>query len=136
MTIAFRPHHFLCALCFQGRGYSHAFVANFQAIMETLRSSHGGEMPIHVVSHTDSICEPCPHRVNQSCTTEEKITVLDRAHAGALQISGGDTLTWNEAKEKIADHISLDTFHRICATCSWKASGICEKALTQFLDGP
>ena len=35
--LKFRPHHFLCTLGFQGKGYSPGFVANFQAIADRLR---------------------------------------------------------------------------------------------------
>ena len=133
MEIAFRPHHFLCALCFQGRGYSPAFVANFQAIMDSLNSPTGNATPITITHHTDSICAPCPNRIGQTCTTEQKITVLDNAHATALAIHAGETLTWGDAKKRIAEKLSLDTFHQICATCSWKNLGICEDVLTKFL---
>ena len=27
--LQFRPHHFLCAFCFQGKGYSPEFIENF-----------------------------------------------------------------------------------------------------------
>lgn len=127
MDIHFRPHHFLCALCFQGRGYSPAFVSNFEVIMAYLKASDA--TPIRVIAETDSICSPCPHRLGKTCQTEEKIAVLDKAHASALHLQAGDLLTWGEAKQRIADHITLDTFHRICATCQWKEWGICESVI-------
>ncbi|MBX3709185.1 MAG: DUF1284 domain-containing protein [Gammaproteobacteria bacterium] len=133
MKFNFRPHHFLCALCFQGRGYSSAFIANFTSIMETLNLIEGNHTVIHIVSHTDSICDPCPNRMRNTCTTEEKITVLDRSHATALDIKAGESMTWGEAKNRIAEKISLEKFHQICATCNWKKYGICENALTKFL---
>lgn len=134
MQIQFRPHHFLCALCFQGRGYSPAFVANFQAMMDVLNSPTGDATPIDIVKHTDSICEPCPNRVEKICATEEKISILDNAHANALAIRSNEQITWGKAKQAIAEKISLETFHKICATCSWKSLGICENVLTEFLE--
>lgn len=136
MAITFRPHHFLCALCFQGRGYSPAFVANFQTIMDTLNASEGDATPIKIVSHTDSICLPCPNRRNLSCTTQEKIDKLDAAHAEALQLLPGQSITWGEAKEKIAANIPLPTFHRICEGCEWKAYGICEQVIAGYVSTP
>lgn len=94
--------------------------------MSSLNSTDGDNTPIHVVAETDSICAPCPSRREHLCATQEKIDVLDHAHAAALNIKAGDVLTWKEAKEKIAANISLDTFHEICATCEWKQYGICE----------
>jgi|SRR5579885_732909 hypothetical protein len=131
--IYFRPHHFLCALCFQGRGYSPAFVANFQLIMDQLNSIHGDETLITISGHTDSICDPCPNRLGRKCSTEEKVTGLDNAHAAALEIKPGTSITWGEAKKRIAEKITLAKFNQICATCSWKEYGICEGVLTRFL---
>ena len=97
--------------------------------MNQLLSADGDTTTIEVVNHTDSICQPCPHRSELTCATEEKIRGLDQQHALALNIQPGDTLSWGEAKQRIADQISIQTFHRICATCSWKESGICEGVL-------
>lgn len=133
VSITFRPHHFLCALCFQGRGYSPAFVSNFQSIMTILNSTDGDQAEIRVVSQTDSICEPCPNRVEKTCLTEEKISQLDNAHAQALGVIADQIITWGAAKELIGEKISLDVFHEICKGCSWKEFGICEGVLTGFL---
>lgn len=134
MEIKFRPHHFLCALCFQGRGYSPAFVANFHSIMTTLTASHGDEALIQVTPQTDSICHPCPNRVETTCQSEEKIKLLDEAHAKTLKIQPHEKMTWGEAKKRIAEQLSLAQFHQICATCQWKPLGICENVLRDFLD--
>lgn len=135
MPITFRPHHFLCAFCFQGRGYSSAFISNFQSIIDTLTAPAGDATPIKVVADTDSICSPCPNKRGTACTTQEKINQLDQAHATALAISPGETLTWGEAKSKIAKHISVRVFHHICTGCEWKEYGICESVLkTNFLE--
>jgi hypothetical protein len=135
MEIKFRPHHFLCALCFQGGGYSPVFIANFQAIIDVLNSADGDYyIPIQIVPHTDSICDPCPNRIENTCTTEKKITALDNAHAAALDFMPGETITWGEAKKRIADKMTLEKFHQICASCNWKVYGICEGVLSQFLE--
>lgn len=131
--ISFRPHHFLCALCFKGKGYSDGFIKNFAAIMQHLNSAEGGDTNINVVAHTDSICSPCPHRLGLLCETESKINELDNAHAAALQIAAGESITWREAKELIAKRMTLEKFNEVCKTCSWKASGICEGVLKEFL---
>ncbi|VVC77302.1 hypothetical protein AQUSIP_26290 [Aquicella siphonis] len=133
MSLRFRPHHFLCALCFQGRGYSPAFVANFQNIMQTLNSNQGENASIEVIDHTDSICNPCPNRTHKTCTSEEKIQTLDQSHTAALDFQPGDVITWEHAKKRIAERLTLETFHRICSPCRWKDLGICENVLTRFL---
>lgn len=133
MELQFRPHHFLCALCFQGRGYSPAFVTNFHVIMAALQEINGDNIDITITNKTDSICAPCPHRIEQNCSTEEKIAVLDRAHSNALQLQHIKSITWGDAKKRIAENISLALFHDICSTCNWKSLGICENVLTGFL---
>jgi uncharacterized protein len=133
MNITFRPHHFLCTLCFQGKGYSPTFVENYQKIVEQLNSATGDLTPISIIAHTDSICAPCPHKQNTQCASQEKITRLDNAHAEALGIKTGDIIYWGEAKKLIAEKITLEQFHQMCGACSWKNLGICEQVLRNFL---
>lgn len=130
MLIEFRPHHFLCTLCFTGKGYSLAFVKNFYKIVSYLKDK---KTKIKVVNHTDTICLPCPNRRVQICKSQEKIQQLDHAHQRVLQWKVGHFYTWDKAKLKIARHITLLKFHEICSNCSWKALGICEEQLRSFL---
>jgi len=134
MAINFRPHHFLCALCFQGAGYSVGFVRNFKKIMHTLNQDETTE--INIVQHTDSICAPCPHRINLLCDTQEKIEQLDQAHAETLNIKTNTTISWENAKAQIKKNLTLEKFHKICEPCGWKESGMCEKVLREFLSDP
>ncbi|MBV9576476.1 MAG: DUF1284 domain-containing protein [Gammaproteobacteria bacterium] len=129
--IYFRPHHFLCTLCFQGKGYSQAFITHFYAVIAALNEE---EANITVTKKTDTICTPCPHRREDLCHTEKEINVLDNAHAVALGILPSQQLSWKEAKNLIKEKITLEKFHQICATCGWKKYGMCEKVLTAFLN--
>lgn len=130
--IRFRPHHFLCALGFQGKGYSRDFVENFREIMEHLKAPDGDAHLIEVVEITDSICAPCPQRLGALCEAQEKIERLDEAHRRILNLKGGDVLSWGEAKERIASNIDIQTFERICTECSWKDLGYCRTALIEL----
>jgi hypothetical protein len=127
MTLKFRPHHFLCTLGFQGRGYNDAFVANYVAIKDSLTD----DTLIEVAPHTDSICTPCPHARDLLCATQEKITGLDNRHHAAMGFTPGLQLTWGEAKEKMKK-LTVQEFHTACEGCSWKALGVCEKALIEL----
>jgi uncharacterized protein len=131
--LTFRPHHFLCTLCFQGKGYSPNFIRNYKKIVNNLTGPGGDRTPIQVVAITDAICAPCPNKQGLLCKTQEKIEQLDLAHSKALQLQAGDELTWDEAKQKIKQHITLPVFHNICAPCSWKQYGLCEAVLKDFL---
>ncbi len=128
----FRPHHFLCTVGFEGKGYSPEFVRGYQEIADRLRAEGGDDVELRVTADTDSICAPCPNRRGQLCQDQSKITRLDEAHAKALDLRPGETLTWGEAKRRIRERITQPVFNRICEPCSWKALGICARALEKL----
>jgi len=128
MEVFFRPHHFLCALGFQGKGYSPSFIDNFQRVVNHLQQDE--TTPIHVVEKSDVICKACPHERNGSCSTEVKITRLDQKHQEVLQLPA--IITWSAAKKRLRQAMSLEKFHQACASCQWKPLGICEQALRQL----
>src|SRR3954471_8251269 len=101
--LEFRPHHFMCALGFEGKGYSEEFVRGFTEITSRLRSAEGDAIPVRVARATDSICAPCPSRRGELCETERKIQALDRGHASVLGLQTDEVLTWGEAKTRIAE---------------------------------
>ena len=127
--IYFRPHHFLCSLGYQGKGYSSDFVENYDQIALLLRAKGGDSAQIQVVKHTDDICSACPHQRGLLCATQEKISSLDDRHKKALNLEIGETLSWGDAKKRIREKISNEVFHEICEGCQWKNLGICEEAL-------
>jgi soluble lytic murein transglycosylase-like protein len=131
--VRFRPHHFLCTVGFEGKGYSEEFVANYAGIAHRLRESPDGDaILISVVEGTDSVCSPCPNRRGTRCETEGKIRALDEAHARILGITAGDRLSWGEAKERIRSRMTLEKFRSACEPCSWLRSGMCEGALRKL----
>lgn len=130
--IKFRPHHFLCAVGYEGKGYAPGFVANFDKIIAQLRGVNGDETVITVTKHTDSICAPCPHRRDLLCESQAKIEKLDNAHAEVLQIEDGDQMTWGEAQQRIIKNLTIEKFDQICAPCEWKKLGVCETALRKL----
>lgn len=134
-NITFRPHHFLCALGFRGRGYSPRFVKNFKNVAKALEKNTS----ITVTFSMDSICAPCPHNLSNAkkpaplCTKQSFIDILDRRHADALHICDGDLFTWNEAKKRIQETLTVEIFHTLCDGCAWKNFGVCEEALRTLL---
>lgn len=89
---------------------------------------------IEVTEHTDSICAPCPSRREHLCQSQEKIEKLDKAHAKILLLQSGDKITWQDAKARIAEKMTLDKFHEACAPCEWKKYGMCEEVLKELLN--
>ncbi len=133
--IRYRPHHFLCSLGFEGKGYSPDFTANMTAIvMGRLRAAAGDEVVIEVTGATDDICAPCPKRRGRLCTNQHKIKTLDRAHAAALGLEPHDKLTWGQAKVRIRANVTPGSLETLCAGCEWEPYGMCEAALRRLHD--
>ncbi len=135
--IRYRPHHFLCSLGFEGKGYSPEFAANMTAIvMGQLRAKGGDDTLIEVVPATDDICTPCPKRRGTLCTKQTKIDRLDTAHAAALGLTAGDRLTWGDAQARIRANVQPGDLSTLCKGCSWQVFGMCEAALQRLHDAP
>lgn len=130
-VLYFRPHHFLCTLCYRGEGYSQYFTEKYTALTERLRDERGGSSTIiRVVDGADSICSFCPN-MKDECLTEDKVSLLDLEHGKLLDLSPGQIITWGEARQRIISLISPEDFNRICEPCGWKEMGICLKALKE-----
>ena len=83
--VRYRPHHFLCSLGFEGKGYSEGFTANMSAIvMGRLRTAGGEATVIEVTGGLDDICAPCPKNRGHACEVQARIDRLDAAHGAAL----------------------------------------------------
>lgn len=125
--IFLRPHHVLCAIGWQGRGYSPAFTENMnQIVLGQLRADP--QMPVCITFEADSICAPCPHRRGTGCASGDKIAGLDARHASALNLRHGQEMTWAEAEAR-ALALEPDDLDQICAGCDWLAFGLCKSAL-------
>ena len=130
--IKFRPHHFLCTLGFQGKGYSKGFVVNYATIVSQLNSDP--DTFIEVTNVLDDICRACPHQTKHNlCSSQTKIEKLDLAHQKILGLFAGQLVSWNEAKKLIKDHMTVSEFHKACEGCEWKALGVCESALRDLV---
>ena len=124
----FRPHHFLCANGFAGKGYSSNFVRNFGKIVEQLRGPQGDHTKLIATTYTDSICTACPHKRGNLCKDQDYIAALDHRHAQVLGWQSGHVYSWQAVKERLKT-LSDETFDQICAGCTWKDRGLCLQAL-------
>jgi len=133
-AIIFRPHHFLCSLGYQGKGYDDAFTANMDHVVaDGLHQEGGDETLITVTREADVICGPCPHRRGQGCASQEKIDGLDARHAAWLNLVDGESLTWAEAKTRIAAKVKSGDLSDLCKGCQWLELGLCEDALAKLI---
>nr|WP_256445047.1 DUF1284 domain-containing protein [Paracoccus sp. J56] len=126
-----RPHHVLCAIGWQGSGYSPEFTANMDSIVrDRLRADP--QTPVLITGMADSICAPCPSRRGMGCLGDERIRRLDRRHAAALGIRPGQRMTWAEAQGRAVDSLQPRDLARICSGCQWLDLGICQSALARL----
>ena len=133
-AITFRPHHFLCSLGYQGKGYDDAFTANMDHVVaDGLHQEGGDETLITVTREADVICGLCPHRRGQGCVSQEKIDGLDARHAARINLVDGETLTWAEAKTRIAAKVKSGDLFDLCKGCQWLELGLCEDALAKLI---
>jgi len=130
--IRLRPHHFMCILGFQGKGYSPNFVDNFWGIKKALEQDLNSNLSVQVEFKNDSICAACPLQKDQTrCTKETKIQNLDKNWAQLLDLKS-EKVRWSTIKERIASRVRLEDFEKACHTCPWKSLGYCRYALVQL----
>lgn len=133
--VRLRPHHLMCALGYQGKGYSAEFTANMTAlVLGGLRAPGGDATLIAITGTADAICAPCPSRRGEGCEAQARIDRLDAAHAAALGLAPGASLTWGEAKARIRARVAPGDLSRLCSGCQWLSLGLCEAALAALHD--
>ncbi|UJW85252.1 DUF1284 domain-containing protein [Devosia sp. SL43] len=119
MTIQLRAHHLLCMLTYIGRGYTPAFVANYDAIIVRL----GGGETIELVDGPDDVCVPLLTEGEPHCHHDN---VLERDRLARLAIS--DLLQTDLTRPFSLDEqvlsglraaFSTGQIRPACAGCEW-----------------
>lgn len=120
MTVRLRGHHLLCLLTYKGEGYSSAFIANFDALIERLKK---GET-IELLEGPDEICavlineDPCAHCL------ETRVLERDSKALHALeQAQLIDKKPFTVTKEWLAQMRAAfltGNIREACETCEWQ----------------
>lgn len=127
MTVRLRAHHLLCMLTYVGRGYSPAFVENYDAIAARLSQRE----PIRLVDGPDDICAPILDIASAHCHNES-VVERDRLALDAVRALLGAAVDLD--REFSLDHVMLARFREAfvrgrtraaCAGCEW--SGLCDQ---------
>jgi len=111
-----RPHHALCVLFFEGKGYSPAFIENMTAIL-----AEPSQM-VHITMGCDSLCRDCPHNQDGICDDEVKVAQFDQQ---VLDLSG--EIFQDEQAKFLSEFCQsvYDTILRqgrlaeVCGECEW-----------------
>ncbi|HEY8595159.1 MAG TPA: DUF1284 domain-containing protein [Devosiaceae bacterium] len=121
MTVRLRPHHLLCMLTYVGKGYTPAFTASYDAIVQRL----GKGEDILLVAGPDDICAPLCGTAEDHCGNESPAE-RDRSAAIALEgmldapvVAGRilhiDTGTLDDMRRAFASGL----IRSACAGCQW-----------------
>lgn len=121
MTVRLRPHHLLCLLTYVGRGYSNAFIENYDKIAKRL--SDGED--ILIVAGPDDICAPLldddePHCWRNSILLRDKAAQNAVSDILEMPIEVGVQFSLdNETLVKMRDAFAQGTIRQACTRCEW-----------------
>lgn len=122
MTVRLRPHHLLCLLTYIGKGYSAAFVANYDAIARRLSR---GER-IKMVGGPDDICSPLlgdaePHCRRDSVTERDRQAAHDvEALLGRPVEAGMVVSLTTERLRRMRTAFAAGQTRAACGGCEWQ----------------
>ncbi|MGC0051498.1 DUF1284 domain-containing protein [Brucella pituitosa] len=127
MTVRLRGHHLLCMLTYIGKGYSPAFVENYDTIAG--RIMHGED--IELITGPDDICQPllCEgdcHCFNRSVVFRDKLALEAVSDLLGTKLSAGTLFDLNT--EKLAQMRAAFTegsLRKACRSCEW--SDLCTR---------
>ena len=125
MKVALRAHHLLCLLTYAGKGYSAAFVRNFDHVAR--RVAEGAA--IVLVAGPDAVCAPLCGSQAAHCTGQSAL-VRDARAARVLAPWLGSTLDAGTVLEldaallaRLRAAYARGRFRDACAGCEW--AGLC-----------
>ena len=113
-----RPHHLLCLILFEPKGYDKSYIDFMKKLIEQLCANPETEILL-----TDGLCitcDYCPHNDGGKCLKEAKVQVIV---ANILEFTGleiGAVMRWEELRETAMDKIiRAGKFYEACGTCSY-----------------
>ena len=115
VMICLRPHHGLCLLTFQGKGYSPEFVAQMSHLQNQLNLNP--QTDLILTDQCDVLCQFCPHCVNNQCSSP----LPEKFDKNVLYLTGfkvGQKLTWNELST-LTRQILRNNLNTCCCECEW-----------------
>jgi len=113
-----RPHHALCALFFEGKGYNQAFIDNMTAFLGN---------PTQLLQPTDgcdTFCQACPNNRDGICRDEAKVALFDQRTLGYIGrfAQADQPIPLNELCQIACDGILQNgLLAEVCGECEWAA---------------
>lgn len=129
-----RPHHLICTLGYEGKGYSDSFAQHMDQIVTCLCTEK--DLSIQIVNTTDDICAACPNKISENlCAKEKDIKAHDKRVFDALQLKA-KTYPYETLKACIRKKITAEKLCEICGECMWLPLTQCRKLVLNFLQSP
>jgi len=123
MTVSLRAHHLLCLTTFLGKGYTPAFVANYNRIVRRLNA---GE-PVRLVSGPDDLCrpmlaEPSCHCRNESVRLRDERAAADVGKVLGIDLEAAENLILNAGRLfDLRRAFASGSIRTACSGCEWHA---------------
>lgn len=128
--VELHPHHGLCLLFFEGKGYSPAFIRGMETVVRQLTDA----VSVRLTFGADAVCRLCPHRRGRGCDTLEKVRRFDAAVLAACRLHDGQVLPWGVLRDTVLREILRPgRLGAICGDCQW--AEVCRSAAAR-LAGP
>lgn len=128
-----RPHHLLCLLFYEGKGYDEAFVQNMDRLIAHLH--HHQMAQVLLTDGEDYICSCCPQRMeNGQCVSNQKVEMLDQRVIDTFHLKIGQYYDYHHLTHQLSKLLNEDNFKKICSECEWYKQGICGKGIINTKD--
>lgn len=127
MTVRLRGHHLLCMLTYIGKGYSPAFVENYDTIAGRL--SDGED--IALIDGPDDICQPllCTsdcHCFNDSVVIRDRLALSAISDLFETKIAAGSAFELDAARLSLMrSAFANGNIRKACQSCEW--SDLCTR---------
>lgn len=122
-TIRLRPHHLLCMLNFIGKGYSEAFIKNFDSLMQKMNK---GDITIEIVAGPDDVCTPCLTEADCHCRDDHKHNEDVATLPELRTVQGLETIDFGfrfspttDVIERLRHAFTAHKIRRGCRNCEW-----------------
>lgn len=121
MTVRLRGHHLLCMLTYIGKGYSPAFVDNYDTIAGRL--SDGED--IEIIDGPDDICQPllCTgdcHCFNESVVVRDRLAMNAVSDLFKTRVAAGFDFELDaERLTSMRFAFATGTIRKACKSCEW-----------------
>ena len=125
-----RPHHGLCTLFFEGKGYSEPFVRHMETVLR--EASTGARFCL--TTEADEICAHCPNRRGNQCNSPKALD-YDRQVLRRIGLSEGDTVTLPDLQHLVEKRILRPgQLEAVCGGCHW--APICRVKWNEWCQEP